>query len=95
MCTVGTYGLRGWSTSDTPIASNPRPASSGRAAVADGGSRLPVTCEKLTPPRSKSAPSSMTRESPPPPSGRVQESRRNATTVDRLERGDDSILQAE
>ena len=28
MCTVGTYGLRGWITSDTPIASNGAPASS-------------------------------------------------------------------
>ena len=29
MCTVGTYGLRGCSTSDTPIASHARPAISG------------------------------------------------------------------
>ena len=32
-----------------------RPASWGRAAVAEGGSWLPFTREKLTPPRSKSA----------------------------------------
>jgi coproporphyrinogen III oxidase len=37
MCTVGTYGLRGWNTSDTPIASNGAPASSGRCWVAEGG----------------------------------------------------------
>jgi hypothetical protein len=40
MCTVGAYGLRGCSTSDTPIASQARPASSGRAAIADGGRLL-------------------------------------------------------
>jgi hypothetical protein len=42
MCTVGTYGLRGCSTSDTPIASKPRPASSGRPALADGVPRADV-----------------------------------------------------
>ena len=52
MCTVGTYGLRGWKTSETPIASHGRPAISGRCAVAEGGSLVPVTCEKPTPARS-------------------------------------------
>ena len=42
MCTVGTYGLRGWNTSETPIASNGAPASSGRCCVADGGSARPL-----------------------------------------------------
>ena len=51
MCTVGTYGLRGWNTSDTPIASNGAPASSGRCCVAEGGS-AGRDCEKLQPPRS-------------------------------------------
>jgi hypothetical protein len=39
MCTVGTYGLRGCNTSDTPMASKARPASSGRCAwpTAAGG----------------------------------------------------------
>jgi hypothetical protein len=81
MCTVGTYGLRGWNTSETPIASKPRPASSGRWAVAEGGRVLPITCEKPTPPRSSTLPSSMMRVMPPPPSGASagfsQASRRN------------------
>src|SRR5882762_1552338 len=68
MCTVGTCGLRGCSTRDTPMASKPRPASSGRWADAEGGSCLPVTCEKPTPPRSSNAEPSMMRVSPPPPS---------------------------
>ena len=39
MCTVGTYGLRGWKTSETPIASNGASASSAaRCCVADAGS---------------------------------------------------------
>jgi len=41
MCTVGMYGLRGWSTSETPSAWNEQPASSGRAALADGGRLAP------------------------------------------------------
>ena len=35
---VGTYGFRGWKTSDTPQARQDAPASSGRATLADGGS---------------------------------------------------------
>ena len=54
MCTVGTYGLRGCSTSETPSASNGAPASSGRCCVADGGSVAPFTWLKLQPPRSSS-----------------------------------------
>ena len=69
MCTVGTYGLRGCSTSDTPSASNGAPASSGRCAVADAGSERPRTWLKLQPPRSNSSPSSITRVSPSPSSG--------------------------
>ena len=76
-CTVGAYGLRGCSTSDTPIASHARPASSGRCAVADAGRRSPRTCENSTPPRSSTLPCSTSREMPPPPSGRVHSSRRN------------------
>ena len=38
---VGTYGLCGWITSDTPMASNRRPASSGRWAVAEAGMASP------------------------------------------------------
>ena len=53
MCTVGTYGLRGWKTSETPIASNGALASSAaRCCVAAAGSDLPLTCEKPQPPRS-------------------------------------------
>ena len=77
MCAVGQYGLRGWTTSETPIASKLAPASSGRPAVADGGSPSPMTCEKLQPPRSKKSPSSISREMPPPPAGRSHESLRN------------------
>ncbi len=66
MCTVGAYGLRGWNTSDTPIASKPRPASSGRLAVADGGRVSPITCEKPTPPRSSTAPFSRMQVRPLP-----------------------------
>ena len=40
MCTVGTYGLRGWKTSETPSASNGAPASSGRCCVADRSGQL-------------------------------------------------------
>jgi hypothetical protein len=82
MCTVGTYGLRGWNTSETPSASNAAPASSGRAAVADGGSVCPATWLKLQPPRSISAPSSIRRVRPSPVSlpsaGRTQPSLANA-----------------
>ena len=56
MCTVGTYGLRGWNTSETPIASNGAPASSGAVLRRRGRQRRPLTCEKLQPPRSSSAP---------------------------------------
>src|SRR3546814_4185974 len=34
------------STSETPIASQLRPASSGRLAAADGGRFFPITCER-------------------------------------------------
>src|SRR3546814_2827050 len=46
---VGTCGLRGWKTSDTPTARQDAPASSGRAAVAEGGSLVPETSEKPIP----------------------------------------------
>ena len=99
MCTVGTYGLRGWNTSDTPIASNGAPASSGRCCVADGGSAWPFTCEKLQPPRSSSLPSSSRRVSPSPsslpPGSRVQPSLIERLAVLGLQRGDDALLQAE
>src|SRR3546814_2382064 len=61
-------------TNDTPRASKPRPASSGRWALAEGGRPLPKTWEKLTPPFSISVPFSITRVRPPPPAGRVQAS---------------------
>ena len=41
-CEVGTYGLRGWMTSDTPVASKLAPSSSGRCAVAEAGSLPPM-----------------------------------------------------
>ena len=53
ICTVGQCGLRGCITSDTPIASNPRPANCGRAALADAGSASPDTSEKPIPALSK------------------------------------------
>ena len=40
-----------------------------RFAVAEAGSALPVTCEKATPPRSKTRPPSMMKVMPLPPSG--------------------------
>ncbi len=66
MCTVGQCGLRGCSTSDTPSASKPRPASCGRAALAEGGNASPETSEKPIPARSKNAPFSRMRVQPPP-----------------------------
>ncbi len=50
------------------------PASSGRCAVALGGSWLPLTREKLTPACSNTAPSRSTRVRPPPPAARCQAS---------------------
>jgi hypothetical protein len=57
------------------MASKERPASCGRAALADGGRVRPCTRERLTPPRSKTCPSSTMQVVPPPPSARCQESR--------------------
>ena len=45
-CVVGAWGLRGWNTSERPIASNGAPAISGWACDADGGILSPKTCEK-------------------------------------------------
>ena len=100
MCTVGTYGLRGWKTSETPIASNGASASSAaRCCVAAAGSARPLTCEKPQPPRSSSAPPSTRREMPSPssapPGSRCQASTRNGVAALLLERGDDARLQAE
>ena len=64
-----------------------------RGAWREGGSLLPDTCEKLTPPRSNSLPSSMTQVMPPPPSARSQVSAAERRAVERLERGDDARLQ--
>jgi hypothetical protein len=69
MWTIGTYGLRGWNTSDTPIASKGAPDSSGRFCVAEGGSLGPRTCEKPQPARSNSSPPSRMQVSPWPCSG--------------------------
>ncbi len=66
MCTVGQCGLRGCMTSDTPMASKPRPASCGRAALAEAGRASPATSEKPMPPRSKNWPPSRIRVLPPP-----------------------------
>ena len=66
-CTVGMYGLRGCRTSETPIASQCRPTNCGRAAVAEGGRRVPDTFENPMPPRSSRAPPSRMQVSPPPP----------------------------
>jgi hypothetical protein len=49
MWTVGTYGLRGWNTSDTPMASKGAPASSGRCCVAEGGSLRPAHVREAAP----------------------------------------------
>src|SRR6201991_901974 len=68
------YGLRGCSTSDTPVAMKLPPTRSGRCAVALGGKGDPETREKLTPACSKTPPSASTRGLPPPPAGRVQAS---------------------
>ena len=48
------------------MASKPRPANSGRCAVADGGRWVPVTWERLIPACSNSAPLRNTRLRPPP-----------------------------
>ena len=95
-CTVGAYGLRGCSTSDTPSASHARPASCGRCAVADGGSALPVTCEKQHAARARArrrprATSTM----PPPPSGRRHSSRRNGAPRRASSAAHDARLQAD
>src|SRR5690242_14953201 len=66
MCTVGAYGLRGWNTSETPMASNEAPTSSGRCWVAEGGSCGPRTCEKPTPARSNTWPCSRIMVTPSP-----------------------------
>ena len=68
-CTVGAYGLRGCSTSDTPIASHARPASRAAAPSPTAAGASPVTCEKLTPPRSRHVAVLDRRAMPPPPSG--------------------------
>ena len=82
MCTVGTWGLRGCMTSDTPIASNAAPANSGRACVAEGGSAGPRTWLKLQPPRSSTGPASINTLRPSPcnrsPGSRTQASSRTA-----------------
>ncbi len=93
MCTVGTYGLRGCSTSDTPIASKPRPASSGRAAVADGGRPAPATCEKFTPPRSSRWPSSIRQLSTTAAFGPIPGVAAKCAAVELLQPGDDARLQ--
>src|SRR5512137_1343172 len=64
-------------TSDTPVASKLAPSSLGGCAVAEAGNLPPITCEKLMPACSNTAPSRSTRDSPPPPSGRCQLSWRN------------------
>jgi len=69
MCAVGQKGFSGCSTSETPIAANARPASSGRLAVAEAGSAAPLTFEKAMPPRSKTRPPSMMQVQPLPLSG--------------------------
>ena len=92
MCTVGQYGLRGCRTSDTPIASNARPASCGRAALAEGGNLAPWTRE-FTPPRSNTCPSSRMQLVPPPPSARCQVAH-EALAVQHFQGGDDALLQA-
>ncbi len=56
---------------------------------------VPLTCEKLTPPRSSTLPSSISREMPPPPSGRVHSSRRNGLPSIASSRGDDARLQVD
>jgi hypothetical protein len=94
MCAVGQYGLRGCSTSETPIASQRRPASSGRWAVAEAGICSPLTCEKLTPPRSNSVPSSIRREIPPPPCGPVPGVAQEGLAFERFEFADDAVLQS-
>ncbi len=57
---------------EVPVANQGCPLASGRCFRIDGGSSLPCTSEKLTPPCSNTLPSRMTRERPPPPSGRSQ-----------------------
>ena len=58
-------------------------------------STSPVTCEKLTPPRSSTAPSSIMREMPPPPSRARPFVAAERAAVDRLQTGDDPRLQVD
>ena len=66
------YGLRGCNTIEVPVANQRWPLASGRWLRIEGGNSLPSTSEKFTPPCSKTRPPFITRERPPPPSGRTQ-----------------------
>ena len=72
---VGTHGLRGWMTRDSPTAANSSPSPGRRAAIRGG--TTPCTRETLTPAFSNRSPSARTRVTPPPPPGRRHSSRTN------------------
>ena len=90
--TVGTSGLRGWSTSDTPVAVNVEAVAGElpgelRAELAEHLGE--VDAGLLEDARR----SSITRDRPPPPPGRSQVSSRKRAAVGALQPGADAVLQ--
>src|SRR5215510_9552110 len=69
-------GLRGWNTSETPVAKNAVPLPRG-IFDANCSGRSPCTEEKFTPAFSNTLPFSRTRVRPPPPPSRDHPSSRN------------------
>src|SRR5678816_3767595 len=68
-CTVGTIGLEGCNTRETPVAKKAVPVPRGIFSANSCG-RLPDTEEKFTPAFSNTPPFSNTRDRPPPPPSR-------------------------
>ena len=94
MCTVGAYGLRGCSTSETPIASNARPASCGRDGAGRRRQALALDVRKVDAAALEHAGLlSMMQLMPPPPSARCQAVAPKRRAVDRLQPADDASLQ--
>src|SRR5690606_39746662 len=72
MCIIGTCGLLGCKTMDTPVAK--KLSSSTPNDFLMGSGSLPCTAEKFTPPFSIISPCCMIRVRPPPPPSRSQSS---------------------